>query len=710
MGSSAIGNSIGGKAGISMAELVDEVLSVFRSSRILPDLTNDILCEAIMSSLNFADRFDLDVELLGQERWLTALADSLDIRSRETHTYTLGMVAARAHRVMAIGHANCNVDQSYIHQAVSGVLPFLRGSRSGGSRQSNDATDVAFVVLGSWRLARQRLRILNGLHSTNSTDRRAATRELGVRTRWLGFDPEARLSDIKTLAAESKGWTGSLYEEIMLRTRLTPSQAGQVLEFLAARKSPICFCKSDPIAFVEALWGTALSVEWTDTASATFRHALSGSDTNPETELDGIAKAALPRIDFIRNGSKLLMLEPAGFSDASLAYLVGQAGARASVWHEDQLFAAAQLLAHGVPRATAHRNIEWSRVGTSETVAGELDAVVAAGGVLLSFQAKAGQSADYRARERTLTSAQAQHMRFEDSISSSGVIVHDPLLNRSKGDFKWVVIPISVAAEPTYQFGVGGSVFIDKKIPVVTTCLDHVRLVNKYLPPIYRLVYWLDRYAQETSDLIFVDEMDFLGYWIRSSSGDQVDLRVLPTTPKNGGEGGQSAFLVMSDGDSPIEAALWYDSLMSDARRTQPTNARKLKLPRQAKPLIRDPDYLLQFVRRTASTSGSDWLGLARLLMCGRFQRARGDLDVRKPKHLTTAVGSWASLGIAPANWRDQAFVNATVHNLDYQTAAVGKEIQLWSLRDWRESFASGTVAPRFASPRRNLRAQVEFK
>jgi len=249
-----------------------------------------------------------------------------------------------------------------------------------------------------------------------------------------------------------------------------------------------------------------------------------------------LAEISADRGDLLVVHDRFVVIESQGFLDALLTYVVGEtADTRNKKWHELEVHRAAKKAWPGALQVLA--GVSWRdapAAAEDPPIAGEIDTLVRDGGLFIDIQAKSARSAEWTSRERLpVTDALAQHERLHERADAEIELLRDGRETRDSRRLRvdlraHTIVPITVGTDVVQRFHVGGSGASGGRARVLTT-LDHLRIVNDFVPAPLRPVYWLDRYAQELATLRFVDEIDFLAAWWRAvmTEPDAATLRFL---------------------------------------------------------------------------------------------------------------------------------------------------------------------------------------
>lgn len=397
------------------------------------------------------------------------------------------------------------------------------------------AAVTAGETLVLWSLARWAHDAVAGqqhmaLAEATGEKRLAQIRKSTASRRLGGRRQVTREADLKKLTARAPGLYEA-FDELRSAGGIPPAAIQELMildEELRRTQSETCYCRD-----TGRLWRVVLNHPVKPTWVTLPAGPL-------EELLQTVVVLGAPRRDVILVGHDALVVDAQGFSDAFLLALLQQAEqqlqGQAAAWQESTLSSSVRQLFRSGGRVQSQ--FRWVRdVSAPGTHEGEVDVLARLGPFVFDFQAKAPYAAKFGDRSsRIETEALKQHMSFRAAL-------HEGLYEvRRKPEGIWKVastapvrlesgnvqvhVPISVGVDPVREWSVGpGS---EQESGRVMTTVDHVRLVNDFVPDIFRPVYWLDRYLQQFGDLKFVDETDFFGRWFERLCGTHVpDLIVM---------------------------------------------------------------------------------------------------------------------------------------------------------------------------------------
>lgn len=436
----------------------------------------------------------------------------IDPKQYASLTRTLGSFAKVGHLRFVLGLPSGSDPLRLVRGALAAYSAVLSGTfiRGGPSRLMTPLALWALGVLGEDDLSRR-------LHSPDRFGR-SEMKQLARQPGWTAMLAVERVADIRWLL------------------KLNPREARTVDLVLA-----VCADRKDLVDAVLSADALAASAADDSVAHLVAAHRLedpglawvdaSSLGSDGAAMLSRLAQLALDRRDFLLSGSRVLVVEPQGFMDALLALAVDSADdERNSNWHERAVHREAREV--WGRRGQVLANIEWTDSQPAESmipapkVAGEFDSLFRDDRVIIDIQAKSSRSGDPTTREKLpVTGAMRQHQRFLEEARRGKPIW---LLKDGRKTTRLSrvtrletsgleTIPITVGTDVVQRWQVGGSMMRDGVARVLTT-LDHMRVVNHYVPELLRPVYWLDRYAQEYDPIVFIDEIDFLVKWLRLAS------------------------------------------------------------------------------------------------------------------------------------------------------------------------------------------------
>ncbi|WP_235169469.1 hypothetical protein [Rhodococcus erythropolis] len=426
-------------------------------------------------------------------------------------------VGERAWRVSNLGHERCQI----------GPVTLLRGVHRAVDELAGDARDVSasdsailFEEDGALTLVLMVFgRILHEdlvFRSIAMTQRNSPTAQadLGGLHRWASYLDIHRQKDLKRLAA-SAPLLSPLQSWLRRAVRLEHDDLGSLLQFhdslLGSRIDGKCYCR-DPESVWTALFTEAVPVSW---------RSLGNFDTPQRAFIDRVVQASKPRRDVSIVNGECLIHEVVGVWDAFLTAALVEVGVDAAKrWHEGSLLKEVNSTFRAV--GGVRSQAPWAANRSDPSIhAGEFDVFALTDSVLFDFQAKAPQSLSYHNRVKLPhTKALAQHRRAQEALKGGGIHLIEGSGNRSRFSSNQplmlsanvlVHVPITVGVEYGREFGVGGSG--DKALGRVTTTLDHIRLVNEFVPAVFRPVYWIYRWSCELMPMRFVNEVSFLDFW-----------------------------------------------------------------------------------------------------------------------------------------------------------------------------------------------------
>lgn len=453
----------------------------------------------------------------------------------------LGSIARAVKLQLSMGSISSHEAIRLARGAIIGyrIAPDIR------DREIDPEIDSA-VALALWILGL--LEYTETIQKISNKDRltRNEKRELGTINRWVSGFQTDRVSDLKRLTKSVPDTWRSIDRILKWTSRNQQNMDGfQTLQ----QRTDLNDSYSPAEKKVFSVWPQRPGFLWQDLGD------LTDSD---RSLLRQTAQLSQSRGDLLINHESAMIVEPQGFYDSLLTLCTGLVGDEInSRWHEKEVTSA--IRTSWASCAKVFTNIEWTQGDAEPTKMGiqvdsEIDTLLLSQDILVDFQAKSARSAQAKQRENTTVSdALRQHQVLHSALdigawavrrtnSRAAYGIHPRIGNLKKSTR--VHVPITVGTEAVHLWSVGGGFTNDDFVRVLTT-LDHLRVVNNIVPDLFRPTYWLDRYAQEFTDLKFVDEIDFLDKWCTNFRTDNTrrDIQVL----KDG--------LVMSD-DSDIEMSI----------------------------------------------------------------------------------------------------------------------------------------------------------
>jgi len=566
-------------------------------------------------------------------RALEDIAKDLHPEARVTHLHLMGIVAKNA-QLQELIHAHPHSSPNTSSRAAAKAFSVIQAAPGNGGSEFSLTDSVAMWTLASMATIHEEV-----IPVLASAFGRQSKRTIGMMNRWPSFSARRRSEDLNQLSRGNAAlreflgrmWTVGLVYPHQMQSLM--DLAGEVAD---PRDS--CSC-AVPIQFVNHLWGNPLEVRW--------RKAVK---TNADqTFLAALVRASEPRRDVLCIDGFAIVLESPGVSDALLVLSVAEASdQRNANWHEARTAEEArktwQMTGKVVPN--------WVWVDDSTKVdgslnrrhSGEVDVAVILPGVFIDIQAKSARSTDFAQRERLpALEALKQHARL-NTLGPTGVFRIRPARHPNAPDRLWstsatvlgpaglVHIPITVGTEDVHAWGTGAS-GPDSGFARVITTLDHLRLINTYVPEIYRSTYWFDRYAQEFEGIRFVSELDFLEKWSAVLHGETVTLKIA----------GPNKFALASDG--PLERHLALSNSLSFGIRgpfePRHHNIRVEEQYQRSAPAVVAPRFE-KILRATAKDDPGGALGLIRCSVGSALSHAECAIVNLGDKRFSSSVGKWA--------------------------------------------------------------------
>ncbi|WP_157509771.1 hypothetical protein [Leifsonia sp. Root4] len=353
-------------------------------------------------------------------------------------------------------------------------------------------------------------------------------------TRRLHHPDKFGRSEMKQLARQS-GWTAMLAAERVADVRwlLRPDPTlGKTVDLILngapeseALVESVVLANSRAAHVAHGPAGPVVSAHHLDDPNVAW---LDGSAFGPDAMavLKQLSIISGDRSDLLILENSFIVVEAQGFMDALLALAVGTADdKRNSTWHERAVHREVRKTWRQRGRVIA--NIAWATslpenlMVDPPKVAGEFDSLVLDDRIAIDLQAKSSRSTSAASREKLPVSEALKQHEGLLALAGQGEpfwLLSDGRKTTKKARAEKIetsnreFIAITVGTDVVHRWLVGGSKERDGVARVLTT-LDHMRIVNHYIPEPLRPVYWLDRYAQEFDPMRFVDEIDYLVKW-----------------------------------------------------------------------------------------------------------------------------------------------------------------------------------------------------
>lgn len=421
--------------------------------------------------------------------------------------FILGSIAKSAMINLSTGQFSSHQAFRFKRGALTGykLVPKLNTGESSHSLEAN-------LAIALWTLGLLVEHETHGRIVSRPALTRAEKRELGISTRWVSGFHVDRIRDLKLITKP----TPSTWESIdrILKWSNLPQPDLIDLNFASPEiKAPM---SSKAETLIRLMWPKRLGYIWQE---------LKDLDTLDIELLLTTEELCASRGDLVINENSALIIEPQGYYDALLTACVGIAGDEMNQqWHEREV--AAAVRATWKESSKIYTNVEWTdtnpELSPHVVVRGEFDSLAVSKDLLVDFQAKSARSAQAKNRESTtVKDAFNQHRALSDALETGVWAIKPSKKTNPHQGYSRIAkfgcpplthVPITVGTEPVHLWSIGASSKENGLVQVLTT-LDHLRVVNQFVPDIFRATYWLDRFAQEFGPLQFVDEIDFLDKW-----------------------------------------------------------------------------------------------------------------------------------------------------------------------------------------------------
>ncbi|WP_067197282.1 hypothetical protein [Microbacterium sp. XT11] len=248
-----------------------------------------------------------------------------------------------------------------------------------------------------------------------------------------------------------------------------------------------------------------------------------------------------------------------------------------------------------------------------------------------------------------MTDALAQHERLRERADAVIELLRDGRETRATRRLRvdlreHTLVPITVGTDVVQRFQVGGSGASGGSARVLTT-LDHLRIVNDFVPAPLRAVYWLDRYAQEHAPLRFIDEIDFLAAWWRAVMAEP-DAATLRFLRRDAGDGEPTRDGLVLASDSDIERVIAVSNAAALAGSTIPAISRLLVEARA--PIARATARvapIVDLLTEPGIRSSEPYWPFARMLAGNHPDHVADALTAAAPRVLR---GDTAPIGVSP--------------------------------------------------------------
>ena len=466
------------------------------------------------------EALDGERALLTRRPILREMADALTAFQRAEAAVELGAIAKLAHLRFVLDLST-----------EPDPLRLVRGATRAHRAVSDGATDVAAVESASDETARRSRSIalwaIGLLMDDRSmrdayakepirTFRRAQAREVG----WASGIGRRKLGDVRRLLKSRDG----RWPAIPRLIELMADRLDLVSAVINRSESSSGLDCAPVVRMIHAHTLDDLGWVWAD---------VRGLDHTCIELLTEVLAHAPDRGDVLRSSAGVLVVEPQGFADALVAAATRLASDQQNAeWHERCVEAEVRKMWSRCEKVQA--NVSWISprppdLGSApHKVTGEIDVLILGSEVVVDIQAKSARSVDPSVREALVaTGALAQHRKLTTLADGTFWIlrdgehtVRDDRVDRVELKDR-ALIAITVGTDVVQRWSVGGASSEGNGEPArVLTTLDHLRLVNEYLPPRLREIYWVDRHAQEHDPMRFIDEVDYLGKWHTWATGE----------------------------------------------------------------------------------------------------------------------------------------------------------------------------------------------
>jgi len=682
--------SLAERSGIASAEFIEQVVA-FIQGALPPGFVQTAKVnwhEQVSQFLRLGSTARADeVGPVAQVGLRTAIA-RLSMEARNEHLRQMGLVA-KAAAFLALVHRHPRHNPIVSMRAATVAFDQLQASNVSGDRIYSLVDSVGIWVLTSMHLNYRQIASFQHFPLSREMKREAA----GI-SRWTSGLLSERQNDI----AELMKGNVELDEFAMRVTQLMKTSWAQleqlnVLGAEVALEPEECDC-SDPIDFIELIWLGATGAAWSHFPTSTSEAGM----------VQKLVAASAPRSDFLVLGDEAMVLDPPGFFDALLVLAAAHATDKTnSHWHESSILAEVRRTWMKQDRILV--NVPWvsdpdrlkNQAPDERHHDGELDIAVIKDGIIFDFQAKSARSVDYVNRERLPARAALEQHKNLRAKGASGIwtvrsgqdrAVADTLLldeALSIGIGGLVHIPISVGTEEVHGWSVGASLFDEAAFPRVMTTLDHLRLVNEYVPAHFREVYWIDRYSQEFGLARFINEMDYLEKW----------HALLRSEPDAHTAMGPNHLVLASDG--PIES----DVIVRNSEEGSGLEPGSLRNPARLHLSEQGPNRqipkLNRVLRSVIEERVPGAIGLVRAVLGSNMRAAETAMIKKRDVLLNSPLGKWAMVHRAPGPTN---FESSDAEVVLYSDRAWGAW-RIWEREPWQRELSSqstATIRVRFAA------------
>ena len=509
----------------------------------------------------------------------------------------------------------------------------------------------------------------------------------GTAHRWPEYFLEDRRSDLRTLTADDPEMQ-ALIENLVRVLAVPPEEGDSLVALRSIEAADSCWCsRADTVA--QKLWSEPSFARW---------KPLIRSEDDRELVAEFSANGG-SRADFLVLGDDAVGLGIPGTFDSLLVLALSRTtNEAAALWHEAAV--AKEVRASWSAAGDVSESVVWvqdANVGRTFPSGrpyhdGEVDVLVQVEGAIVDVQAKAARSDKPENREKLpVVQALKQHVSLRIAGTVGITTVPDyasqaPAASLRVGPGWLAHIPITVGTESVHGWPVGRVEPTDgDDLSRVLTTLDHMRVVNTFVPENYRPAYWIDRYAQQHEGLFFVSELDFLHNWLSMLWGEDGAIQVvselnLVISSNSFLEEYISVANNYADAKSLPEVAQLMDDCRSELESHHPTES----APR-----------FETILRELLESRKPGALALSRFALDAPRPALDQIIDTNDPKILRSQLGRWAvSFEPVPRARLDQEGIELAL----FQTSA--GTWRVWERNPWASRLANGQPPiPRYRAP-----------
>lgn len=602
-----------------------------------------------LSEVNFSGvRFDAEEwrELIGRSLSNEHLDDRLELLARRKPLRHLTMHVATSRRPELLYRLGSYARIGQLQYGLDGATPRRYanpGRLTHGAVMAATALDagecvatsdievpaLALWVMGLVESDQDQLRLFGSRRFEREQKKRLA-RQPG----WIAMLMEPRLADLRWLLKDSPSESRALIEIV----ECSGDTAQQLDAVIGRRAAAVESTDDAAVATVAEFTVEQPEFFWHD------RRALHG----PRELLEKLVEISAERGDLLVSGVHYMVVEPQGFMDCVLTLAVQISGDhRNSQWHE--LAVLREVKKSWKPTGRVIPHLEWGDLGARgdrSRVHGEIDVCVLGERLVVDVQAKSPRSSQARQREKVpVVDAAEQHKAIVERMSGSITWLRDG----QSTDRVDRAIPIALAGRDLVSITVGTDVVHRWSIgdsprdKIILTTLDHLRIVNEYLPAALRPVYWLDRQAQEHGSLLFVDEMDYLTKWHRLAvhGAQSVTLRVYASAdeflPAHEVPSAQARFVMADDSAIEHDIAIRSSSALAGSKSAEINRLRHLARA----PLLRDLESaapLLTILQSPSLRESDAYFRIARAILGNTPDQIGNTFAGGRPKVLRQGI------------------------------------------------------------------------